>query len=134
MTVCHAIHLPLFSQITKMGDALFHIHCLLNRKIIFFVSNLPFLFTVFKIVCFYKFPSNLSILTSFTLSTKNFRRNGQFFRSRIRRRNTDITVMRIFSIRECRPCSGHYKTCLFRLCNDRLCAAFHCIKEIKYPP
>ena len=23
MTACHAIHLPLFSQITKMGDALF---------------------------------------------------------------------------------------------------------------
>lgn len=54
MTVCHAIHLPLFSQITKMGDALFSYSTVCSTEKYLFVQS-PILFTVFKIVCFINF-------------------------------------------------------------------------------
>ena len=73
------------------------------------------------------------LINTYQLHTqyKNICCHLKFLRSRIRRSDTDIAVMRIFSVRERSSCTGQHYTRFFCLCHDRLCTSIQCVKGDK---
>ena len=81
--------------------------------------------------CFLQVTQQFVDADQFYAQYKDICRQRQFFRRRIRRRNTDIAVVRIFAIRESSAGACEYDPCLFRFCNDCFRAAVHGVKGNK---